>query len=341
MITYNHESHIEEAINSVLMQETSFSFELVISNDNSPDKTDEIVKRIISQHPHGSKINYIFHEKNRGMMANSMDNLRRCRGEYIALCEGDDAWIDPGKLEFQIREMKKHPSCEISFHPSRFYSGFNKTNSIYALESFETKIFTPSEIITGGGEFCPTASLILKRDVLKKLPEWIDEAPVGDYFLQITGSLAAGALYINRVMSLYRIDTDFSWNAGLNVLKKKAGFFKMYSNSLRRLNETLGGNYKKELHYEIKKHYKNLSLIYLKNGMQLEYKQLYQENRSELYHNKSIKFLYYLGLLTKSAFITNLVDRLFFVHPNALRRGLKKLFKSIYIRKNMPAFSGN
>ena len=334
MITYNHESLIEEAINSVLMQETNFPFELVISNDNSPDITDEIIKKILREHPKSESIRYFFHEKNMGMMANSMDNLRRCTGEYIAFCEGDDAWTDPSKLQIQIDEMKKHPLCDISFHPSYVFSGFQKTNSIYALEAFKTKIFSPSEIIIGGGEFCPTASLLMKRSVLNKLPPFINEAPVGDYFLQIAGSLGGGALYLNRIMSLYRINTDFSWNSGLNVLKKKAAFFEQYSKSLRMLNQNMVRAYEKEIHYEIKKHYKNLSFIYLRQKKMSEYKKLYENTIKDIYGKSGLKLLYYIGLFTESAAIADFFDRILFIHPNAFKRGWKKIIKTIYLKKN-------
>ena len=102
MITYGHEAFIEEAIKGVLMQETEFEFELIISNDCSLDATDSIIKKIIDTHPKGAIINYTSHEKNIGMMPNFIYALQRCRGKYVAVCEGDDYWTAPLKLHRQV-----------------------------------------------------------------------------------------------------------------------------------------------------------------------------------------------------------------------------------------------
>ena len=83
MITYNHEKYIQKAIESVLMQETDFEYELVISNDNSTDTTHEIIEKLISEHPKSSNIRYINRKENIGMINNSKETLQECKGEFI------------------------------------------------------------------------------------------------------------------------------------------------------------------------------------------------------------------------------------------------------------------
>lgn len=102
MITYGHENYIEEAINGVLMQECDFEIELILANDCSPDKTDEVIQHILKTHPRTSIIKYIKHEKNIGMSPNFIFAMEQCKGKYIALCEGDDYWTDPLKLQKQV-----------------------------------------------------------------------------------------------------------------------------------------------------------------------------------------------------------------------------------------------
>ena len=102
MITYGHEKFIEEAINGVLMQECDFVVELIIANDCSPDKTDAVIQNILCNHPRASWIKYIKHDKNLGMMPNFIFAMQECKGKYIALCEGDDYWTDPSKLQKQV-----------------------------------------------------------------------------------------------------------------------------------------------------------------------------------------------------------------------------------------------
>ena len=325
MITYQHENYIKDAIESILIQKTSFDFELIISNDNSPDNTHSVIEALLRQHPKRHLVHYIHHKKNLGMMQNSIHNLENCNGKYIAFCEGDDAWIDPLKLETQISEMLKHPGCDLSFHPAIVFSGKNKTNSIISLESHKTRIFSASEVIKGGGEFCPTASLIITKKAFTKLPQCFKEGPVGDYFIQIIGSLRGGALYINKTMSLYRIHTECSWNSTLNQLGKKIKFFESYSNAILKFDVFLKGRYSKEMQTEICKHYKDISLLMLqKHGLQ-EFKLFYKKN-THLHKDKiQIKLLYYIGILTRSSTVLRIINRILFMHPNIFKRALKKI----------------
>jgi glycosyltransferase involved in cell wall biosynthesis len=116
MITYGHEKFIEHAINGVLMQECDFEIELIIANDCSPDATDEIINRIIKSHPKGNVIKYIRHNKNKGIHSNFIWTINEAKGKYIALCEGDDYWIDPNKLQKQVDFLEENIGFVGSYH---------------------------------------------------------------------------------------------------------------------------------------------------------------------------------------------------------------------------------
>ena len=92
MITYNHERFIAQAIESVLMQETDFRVELVIGEDCSTDGTRAIVREFGERFP--ERIRLLLPEHNLGMMPNFVATLSACRGQYVALLEGDDYWTD-------------------------------------------------------------------------------------------------------------------------------------------------------------------------------------------------------------------------------------------------------
>ena len=103
MITYNHESFISEAIKSVLSQQVDFSLEVVISNDCSTDNTHRIIEELIKSNTNlNIKFSYTNQKSNLGVMSNFIFALKKCQGKYIALCEGDDYWIDKGKLQKQV-----------------------------------------------------------------------------------------------------------------------------------------------------------------------------------------------------------------------------------------------
>ena len=281
MITYNHEKYIEEAINGVLMQETDFEVELVISNDNSLDQTDTIIQHILKEHPKGHWIKYIKHEKNLGMMQNSMDNFKQCSGEYIACCEGDDYWTDKHKLQIQINLMRENPQCYLSFHPANEIINNKLSGKVWGNHSTKNKVFTDVEMIRKiNNVFCPTASMILCRKALDPFPYFLTTAPVGDNFLQILGSLNGGALFIARNMSIYRRENHGSWSSAMKKkdnlsieshIENRKNHTTEYIKSLDDMANFIDKKYRKEIDRKISDSFFSLSLIYLDKNMNKDF----------------------------------------------------------------------
>lgn len=114
MITYNHEPFIRQAIEGVMMQKTDFEFELIIGEDASQDKTREICLEYQKKYPDKIRVLW-WHENLYKIDGNSRRVTARCRGEFIAFCEGDDYWTDPLKLQKQVDVMRTHLSVGICF----------------------------------------------------------------------------------------------------------------------------------------------------------------------------------------------------------------------------------
>ena len=138
------------------------------------------------------------------------------RGKYVALCEGDDYWIDPLKLQKQITEMEKHPECYISFHPAilRWVDG-NREDARLGLLSDNITIFSTEDVIIGGGGFMHTGSIVLNRLAIPRIISFFDiakEASIGDYYVQVLGAEHGGVLYLPDVMSVYRSGIPGSWS---------------------------------------------------------------------------------------------------------------------------------
>ncbi len=213
-LAFNHEKYIAEALDSFLMQKTTFPFEIIINDDVSTDKTVSIIKAYVKKYPH--IIKPIYQKENQftkninPLITFVIPNLR---GEYLAICDGDDYWINENKLEIQINKMKENSHCHMSFHPVYEKENINiKLKKILNRYSTKDKIFTSSEVILGRGGFSPTSSLILKKEAVKNLPKWLHTTDIfGDYFLQMYSSLHGGALYIDNIMSIYRVGVDNSW----------------------------------------------------------------------------------------------------------------------------------
>lgn len=199
MITYGHEKYIEEAINGVLMQDCNFDVELIVANDCSPDKTDEVIQKIIKNHQKSSWIRYIKHEKNIGMMPNFVYTLKQAKGKYIALCEGDDYWIDPLKLQKQVDFLEENEDYAVV-----------ATNGVVVdeekkIEDFNKILNTgkvPLELIFSNWLF-PTASIIYRKNNFP-IPEWTLKYKNGDWLLLTYLALTGSVYYYNKKMIVYR-----------------------------------------------------------------------------------------------------------------------------------------
>lgn len=116
-ITYNHELYLRKALDSFLMQETTFPVEIVLAEDCSTDGTRFICEEYAAKYP--NCINYIWSETNVGAVANERRAIAAARGKYIATCEGDDYWTDSKKLQRQVDFMEAHPECSVTWHRYR------------------------------------------------------------------------------------------------------------------------------------------------------------------------------------------------------------------------------
>jgi glycosyltransferase involved in cell wall biosynthesis len=119
-ITFNHESYVEDALKSFLMQETEFPFEILIHDDASSDRTSSIIQEYEAKYP--EIIKPIYQKENqfsKGIHPNPTFNFSRAKGEFIALCEGDDFWISNDKLEKQVAALQENPECVLCFHDAK------------------------------------------------------------------------------------------------------------------------------------------------------------------------------------------------------------------------------
>ena len=221
--TFNHEQYIRDAINGFLMQETIYPFEIIIHDDASTDATVSVAKSFADLYPNIVKL--VVQKENqyaRGARC-LLIAFSYASGKYVALCEGDDYWTDPHKLQIQIDEMIRHPECDISFHPAMCIdaNGMNPPEEV-GKHASATLVMPAETLILNGGGYMPTASMMFKRKTLEDLPHWFYRVPFGDYFIQCLASFNAGALYINSVMSVYRANAPGSLSVKHSCYKNKS-----------------------------------------------------------------------------------------------------------------------
>lgn len=211
MITYGHEKYIRQAIEGVLMQEIDFEIELVIANDASPDDTDAVIKEIISIHPRGKLIKYFKHVTNMGMISNFLFALKECKGVYVALCDGDDYWTDPSKLQKQVDFLEQNEDCSFCFHKA-----FKDIDEVFDENNFYPKNIY--DIILDAKDFfkistIPTAS-VLMRNIVKMPRTLLHSHP--DFLMYCSLLTMGNAGYVNEIMSVYRVNVGVSSNYNSN-----------------------------------------------------------------------------------------------------------------------------
>jgi glycosyltransferase involved in cell wall biosynthesis len=240
-ITYNHEKYIAEALNSFLAQRLEYPFEIVVHDDASTDSTRSILEEYRDRFPRIIKL--VLQTRNQYSLGRRIFPIlaEHCRGEFIALCEGDDYWCETDKLQAQLACLRARPAVDICFHAARVISREGRKLRRMAPAGAD-RLFSLNQVIAGGGEFMPTSSLFVRADVFRRLPGWIDAAPVGDYFIQVYGALN-GAVYLNREMSCYRQRTEASWSADVDssFVRLKAFADKML-HSLKLLEDDFKSN---------------------------------------------------------------------------------------------------
>lgn len=218
MITYGHDKYITEAIEGVLEQNTNFDFELIISNDFSPDETEKKIIQIIQTHTKGSKIKYKSHSKNIGMQLNFISAYKECAGEYIALCEGDDYWTDPLKLQKQVDFLEANSDYVLCSHKVDILKLDGEI-----VEDFITVVpdnYETIESLATFGNFMHTPSVVF-RNVIKEFPFEFQLSPIGDYFLYIMLAEHGKIKYLNDKMAIYRFESGIYSRLEDNEKNKK------------------------------------------------------------------------------------------------------------------------
>lgn len=221
-LAYNHEKYIAQTIEGFLMQKTNFNFEILIHDDASVDETAKIIKKYEQDFP--DLIKPIYQKENQFSQGATMlqINQRRANGKYIAICEGDDYWTDPYKLQKQVDYLEANTKCVLSVHSAFKISETRKRVVGEVRPSRRNRIFSIEEIIEGGGELFPTNAMVYRREVADHVPAFYFDAGFGDYPLAIHLARHGQVHYMDKAMAVYRVDVNGAWSEGAmsNIAKE-------------------------------------------------------------------------------------------------------------------------
>lgn len=207
--TFNHEKYIAQMLEGALMQQTTFPFEIVVGDDASTDAAPRIIQEYAEQFP--DKIRAYLHPENLGPKEprefggrnNVLFLLKACQGDYVALCEGDDYWTDPLKLQKQVDFMEAHPDFAICHHNLEVIYEDNSPSHPFN-EPDQKAVSTVKDVLEDRW-FIGTASLLYRNFFrTDDFAEWHHRAAAGDWALVIQLAARGKIGYLPETMGKYR-----------------------------------------------------------------------------------------------------------------------------------------
>ncbi len=207
-LSFNQKDFIKQTLEGFLMQKTDFGFEVLINDDASTDGTAQILKEYEKKYP--DIVKPIYQKENqyskgfRGMMTQNLFPL--AKGTYLALCEGDDYWTDPQKLQLQVDFLDAHPDYAVCFHKVKImYEDKSHEDYIYPDVPDETW-YTTEQLLRAN--YIQTNSVMYRKQSYEDIAT--DVMP-GDWYMHLYHAHFGKVKLIDRVMSVYRKHEGGVW----------------------------------------------------------------------------------------------------------------------------------
>lgn len=209
--TYNHEAYIASALDSFLMQKTDFPFEICVHDDASTDKTPEILKRYEASYPDLIKV--IYQKENQFTQGKLIMELNSARaiGEYLAVCDGDDYWIDPLKLQKQADLLDQHPTVSLCIH-AYYQKSVNSWRNKELIQYYpEDRFLSLRDLLEGPGRgYGYNTYMFRRKDLI--MPEVFRTLRFTDLPRLMYSATIGEVAYLKTPMAVYRRGVPSSWS---------------------------------------------------------------------------------------------------------------------------------
>lgn len=216
VVCYNHQDFIFECLKGIVSQKTNFAFKVVVYDDFSTDGTREILRNFEERYSDIFDIYYA--EFNHYGIAQKEEHLDRLEGDYIAMCEGDDYWIDNLKLQKQYEETNKRGAF-FCIHPAIIFLHGTNNEDVFCYYGGNVKLLPQKLVFSLKNQFAPTASYFIKMEKYLEYTEFrkkLKGGP-GDFFMEVLAS-DKGVVYLPQIMSAYRRGGEGSYSQTQSVL---------------------------------------------------------------------------------------------------------------------------
>ena len=252
VITYNQEKYIQQCLDSILSQKTSFYFEIIVHDDASQDNTPKIIEEYFKKHP---DVIVPVLQKENCYSKNKQEPILNCanfaRSNYLAICEGDDYWINDKKLETQFHILEKNPEATLTVSPGQMELNGVQLKKLHCWYGDKACIFSAQDVLNISNQFAPTASYFLRREILINALTVFDGAPISDLFIEVYAGIRGDIIYHPEIFSTYRLFADSSWS--LTMTKDRISNIQKYISEMQAvIHRFEAGVYAKKLNWDKK-----------------------------------------------------------------------------------------
>lgn len=282
-VTFQHKQYIRQALDSFLMQKTNFEFEILVHDDASTDGTGDILREYEKRYP--GKVLPLIQTENQ--YSQGIDNISgafnfpRARGKYIFMCDGDDYWTSPDKMQKQVDYMEAHPDCTLCIHSARIELVGRALTEGQMRPYCGNRVLTPEEIVDKSSGYA-MSSMAFPSRIVKNLPDYYVDCPVGDTPIQMIAASEGYGYYFDQPMSTYRVGVAGSWTVegkSGDYARKQQIYYKRMEKVYDQYDRATGGRLKEAIESAKKRTYYHtmVNTRQFKEILNPEYKKYYKE----------------------------------------------------------------
>lgn len=265
-LAYNHEKYIKKTLEGFVNQQTSYKYRVIVHDDASTDGTASIIKDYAEKYP-DIIVPFLQKENQYSKHLDIFDYFIKplLEGKYVAICEGDDYWCDPNKLQRQIDFLENNPDFSACVHNTEKIKEDGSSTGMFYNSSTKDREISTDEIIKRGSSFIHLNSIVCRREYRENKPEEFYIPRAGDYTLLIYLATVGKIWYMADIMSKYRMMSEGSWS---KTMKRDTAFRMEHSRStvtaLEKMNEYTKGRFSASFEQAIK--YSKARNLYYEKG---------------------------------------------------------------------------
>ena len=280
---YKHEAYLRDALEGFVTQKTDFPFEVLVHDDASPDGSADIIREYEAKYP--EIIKPIYQTENQYSQKVPITvtfQIPRIRGQYVAVCEGDDYWTDPLKLQKQVDFLDSHPDYSMCTCSTVWYNVKTGIRENRCRIDADTDISLDELIVGKKGGYFQYASIMIRTGVFTERHDWMRLFPIGDYPLVIHAALHGKVRMLADVMTVYRFYAANSWTVRMDNDTDRARISLRMIEGLEALDKDTDYRHHEAILRRLKRHKYTLAL------MQHDYQALRSDELKDIYASRSL-----------------------------------------------------